>query len=279
MRTQQIFISSRNRDTGSPTDLFLTFPNGLIKERKLESTSAQPDTSIELAEFAIPRMWYDVQTGVNDSFRVYRALTMNTYTITIPPGWYTIGEDNVGSGVAIEPVLIALLNNTVGGNWQVVLDDQRGSFIFRAPAAGGFSFNFVTIDNRCHELLGFDKAVYVAANDVILAPRPFNLSRTSQIVMHTDIQPAFPQCTIDNYGLTQKLFDNSDIMAVIPVDQPPRGLINYQSTEKINRITIKPDELRTVRIFFTDDRNVQLDLALCEWTAVLRVVYGDNLSV
>jgi len=66
-------------------------------------------------------------------------------------------------------------------------------------------------------------------------------------------------------------------MAVIPVDQPPRGLLNYQGTEKINRIWIKPEELRTVRIFFKDERNVQLDL--CEWTAVLRVVYGDNLSV
>jgi len=228
MRTQQVFISSRNRDAGTPNDLFITFPNGLIKEAS--TASVQPKTSIELAEFAVSRLWYDVQAGVNDAFRVYSVAANTTYTITIPPGWYTIDQDNVGTGVAIEPVLANLLTNTVGGAWQVVLDNQRGSFVFRTPAAGGsgYSFNFVTIDNRCNELLGFNKATYTANGDVIAAPRPFNLSRCSQIVMHTDIQPAFPQCTLDNYGLTRKLFDNSDIMAVIPVDQPPRGLLNSE---------------------------------------------------
>jgi hypothetical protein len=97
--------------------------------------------------------------------------------------------------------------------------------------------------------------------------------------MHTDIQPAFPQCTLDNYGKSLTPFDNSGILAVIPVDQPPRGRINYQTTEKINRVWIKPEELRTIRIFFTDDRNVPLDFSFSEWTAVLRVVYGDNLSI
>jgi hypothetical protein len=44
-------------------------------------------------------------------------------------------------------------------------------------------------------------------------------------------------------------------------------------------VWIKPEELRTVRIFFTDDRNVSLDFPFSEWTAVLRVVYGDNISI
>jgi hypothetical protein len=34
-----------------------------------------------------------------------------------------------------------------------------------------------------------------------------------------------------------------------------------------------------MRIFFTDDREVPLDFSFSEWTAVLRVVYGDNLSI
>ena len=61
MRTQQIFVSSRNRDAGTPNDLFITFPNGLIKEAF--TASVQPKTSIELAEFAVSRLWYDVQAG------------------------------------------------------------------------------------------------------------------------------------------------------------------------------------------------------------------------
>ena len=98
--------------------------------------------------------------------------------------------------------------------------------------------------------------------------------------MHTDIQPAFPQSTIDNFGIQPRTrFDNSDIMAVIPVDQPPRGLVNYQANDKINRIWIKSEEVRTLRIFFTDERDVPLDLSQSEYTAVFRVVYGDNLSV
>jgi hypothetical protein len=50
-------------------------------------------------------------------------------------------------------------------------------------------------------------------------------------------------------------------------------------TEKINRVWIKPEELRTVRIFCTDDRTVPLDFSFSEWTVVLRVVYGDDLSI
>jgi hypothetical protein len=107
--------------------------------------------------------------------------------------------------------------------------------LFQTPAAGGsgYSFNF-TSASRCNDLLGFNKLVYLAVNDVIVGSKPFHLTRTLQIVMHTDIQPAFPQCTLDNYGQSLTPFDNSDILAVIPVDQPPRGRINYQTTEKIN---------------------------------------------
>ncbi len=100
------------------------------------------------------------------------------------------------------------------------------------------------------------------------------------LVMHTDLLPAFPQGSIDNFGLQRRTpFDNSDIMAVIPVDKPPRGLVNYQANDKINRVWIKAGEVRTLRIFFTDERSVPVDLSQSEWTAVFRVVYGDNLSV
>jgi hypothetical protein len=144
----------------------------------------------------------------------------------------------------------------------------------------GFSKTFdFTSTNRSNELLGFPQALTVCTTTSLLAPRPFNLCRTPLLVMHTDIQPAYPQCKIDNLGITQKPFDNSDIMAVIPVNQANRGLINYQATDKINRIWIKPEELRTLRIFITDDREFNLDLGGCEWRAVFRVVYGDNLSI
>jgi hypothetical protein len=279
MKTQQIFLSSRSRDAGTPNDMFITFRNGLIKE---SSTSAVPPrVSIELVEFAITRLWYDIQTGINDTFQVSRVADQTTFTITIPQGWYTIGGvDTVATGVAIEPVLAALLTATVGGVWGIVVNPLLGTFQFQTPAAGGsgYSFNF-TSASRCNDFLGFNKLVYLAVNDVIVGAKPFHLTRTLQIVMHTDIQPAFPQCTLDNYGQSLTPFDNSDILAVIPVDQPPRGRINYQTTDKINRVWIKPEELRTVRIFFTDDREVPLDFSFSEWTAVLRVVYGDNLSV
>jgi hypothetical protein len=84
---------------------------------------------------------------------------------------------------------------------------------------------------------------------------------------------------LDNYGQGLTPFDNSNILAVIPVDQPPRGRLNYQTTRQINRVWIKAEELRTVRNFFTDDQNVPLDFSFSEWTAVLRGVYGDNLSI
>ena len=290
MKTQNIFVSSRNRDTGTPTDLSITFPNGLIKDSAVSNLPPQK-TSIELAEFSINRNWYDVQVNVNDSFTVYRAVDQQTFTITIPPGWYTINQNNVGAGTTIDDALTTLLTNIVGGYWTVQVDDLTGVLGFNTPAfgaGGSFRFDFTAPYNRCNELLGFHKAVYTSAkqplvsttNESIVAPKPFNLSRTPLLVMHTDIQPAFPQCTIDNFGIQPRtLFDNSDIMAVIPVDQPPRGLVNYQASDKINRIWIKSEEVRTVRIFFTDERDVPLDLSQSEWTAVFRVVYGDNLSI
>ena len=276
MRSQQIFVSSRNRDAGTPNDLALTFPNGLIKdENETRVSSISSKTTIELAEFSVYRSWYDVQPGLNDSFKVTRLRDQRTFTITIPPGWYAAGFYYVGAGAKLEEAVEDQLNAVEGGPWTVNIDDRTGRMEFRTPN-GGYNFNFID-SKRTNDLLGFEKSNYPSTNNFITGSKPFVLARTPQLVMHTDIQPAFAQATIDNYS--SKLFDNSDIMAVIPVNVPPRALINYQATDKINRICIKPDELRTFRIFFTDDQDIQIDMANCEWTAVFRVVYGDNLSV
>jgi hypothetical protein len=68
--------------------------------------------------------------------------------------------------------LAILLPATVGGVWQIVVDNQMGVFNFQTPAAGGlgYSFNFTSPTNRCDDLLGFNKLVYLAVNDVIVAP-------------------------------------------------------------------------------------------------------------
>jgi hypothetical protein len=39
--------------------------------------------SVDL-ESAFTRLWYDVQTGINDTFQVYRVADQTTFTITIP---------------------------------------------------------------------------------------------------------------------------------------------------------------------------------------------------
>jgi hypothetical protein len=112
--------------------MFITFRNGLIKELSVSTVS--PKDSIELVEFAISRLWYDVQTGINDTFQVYRMADQTTFTITIPQGWYTIGgQDTVATGVAIEPVLAALLTATVGGAWRFVVNPLLGAFKFQTP--------------------------------------------------------------------------------------------------------------------------------------------------
>jgi len=78
-------------------------------------TNAFPQKpSIELAGFSITRHWYDVQAGVNDSFTVYRPADQQTFTVTIPPSWYTINQNNVGSGTTIDDALTALLTNILG---------------------------------------------------------------------------------------------------------------------------------------------------------------------
>jgi len=282
MRTQQIFVSSKNRDVGTPNDLILTFPNGLIKE--LSTSSVPPKTSIELAEFSINRNWYDVQTGYNDSFKLKRASDNVTFTITIPQGFYTVGQPvpGTGVGIALEATLTTLLNNVVGpsGAWAVTVNDGLGVFAFTLPGTtGGYTLDF-TSNNKSNDLLGFPQGLTVCTTTSLLAPIPFNLCRTALLVMHTDLQPAFPQSTIDNFGSIKQPFNNSDIMAVIPVNTQNRGLINYQATGgKINRIWIKAEELRTLRVFITDDQENSLNLSGCEWSAVFRVVYGDNLSI
>jgi hypothetical protein len=178
MKTHQIFLSSRNRDAGTPNDMFITFRNGLIKD--LSTATVPPETSIELVEVAITRLWYEVQIGIIDTFQVYQVADQRTFTTTLAQGWYTFGQDTAGCGVAIEPILANLLTATVGGVRQVIVDNQLGVFSFHTPAAGGsgYSFNFPSPTNRCNDLLGFNNLVYLAVNDVIAAPKPFHLTRT-----------------------------------------------------------------------------------------------------
>lgn len=287
MRNQQIFITSSNRDYGTPGDLVISFPNGLVKDPRPGIT-----TTLELVEFSIPRLWYDVVEPLNNNFILYRnGIPITNFPISLPSGWYTFGGDNAGAGTDIAAALQLRLTAGEGGAWNVVVDNRTGCLVFVTPGTSGNSYGLDFLGSpRCAETLGFQNRTFsskvtypingtVYTNELLMAARPFNINRTSQLVVHTDLKAAFPQATLDNFGPTFQPVLNSDVLAVIPVDQPPRGILNYQANEKINKVTIKEGELRSLRVFITDNKEAPMDLTNCEWTAVFRVLYGDNLSV
>jgi hypothetical protein len=294
LRTQQVFLTSRNRDAGSPNDFYITFPNSFINSHPF---SNEINIDIELVEFTIPRLWYDIAPGVNNQFTL-RKKDGTSAIITLDSGFYTIGtaaQEITGGGASITAMLQAKLNAALDSTyWTVTVDNKLGNLSFNAfttdGSIGTYTFDFSTNTSpRTHELLGFIKGSAItgttymygsSANtgfEPIRAPRPYNLMRTAELVLHTDIKTTFPENSLDNYGNAPATpFADSDVLATIRVNQPPRGIINYQCLDQVNTLSVSAGDLRVVRFFVTDDREIPIDLTSCEWTAVLKVSYTHS---
>jgi len=290
LRTQQVFLTSRNRNSGTPSDFQITFPNSFITSLP---SLREVNIDIELVNFTIPRLWYDVAPGVNNQFML-RKSDGTSALITLDPGFYTCGtqaQEITGGGASITAMLQAKLSAALDVPWTVTIDNRLGTFIFSANIGTGFqtyTFDFSTnTSSRTHELLGFQKGSQVTSGlrtydpptgttvTIVTAPRPFNLQRTVELCLHSDIKTTFAENSLDNYGdRAGTPFADSDLMAAIPVNVPPRGVINYRSDDQINTLSVSAADLRVVRFFVTDDREIPIDLTACEWTALLKVSYS-----
>jgi len=290
LRTQQVFLTSRNRDAGSPNDFYITFPNSFINAHPF---SKEVNIDIELVEFTIPRLWYDVAPGVNNQFTL-RKSDGTSAVITLDPGFYTSGpQEIVGGGASFAAMIQAKLSAALDVAWTVTIDNRLGTFIFSANVGTGFqtyTFDLSTgTSSRTHELLGFQKGSQNTSGlrtydpptgntyTIVTAPRPFNLMRTNELVLHSDIKTTFPENSLDNYGDNARTpFSDSDVLATIWVNQPPRGVINYQCLDQVNTLSVSAGDLRVVRFFITDDRNIPIDLISSEWTAVFKISYTHS---
>ena len=286
LRQQQVFMTSRNWDAGSPNDCYMTFPNSFVNS----NTSANSvDVDIELVEFSIPRLWYDVYPGINDTFTLRRKTDGASAVITIEPGFYTAGDSTqeiLGGGASITSTLARLLSQAIDNMvWTVTIDNKTGTLSFNAVTGVAQTTSYVLDFSvgtapRTHELLGFSKGAIVTTKiayygcESAVGTRPYNLMRTSELVLHTDIRTREIGNSLDNYGnAVNTPFMEGDVLATIRVDQPPRGVINYLCQDQVNTLSVGAADLRVVRFYITDDRELPINLDACEWTGVFKITY------
>lgn len=286
-RTQQLFVTSRNRDTGSPGDCTFSFANGLI-----ENEDAGHTIDFELVNFSIPRIWYDVVAGVNNQFTLRRSDGASA-VFPLDPGYYTAGPDVLGAGGSLPTQLAQKLTGAIDATvWTVSVNNITGAWILQAFTNDG-AYGSYTLDlslnasPRIHEILGMLPGSTLTSLSHVNGPRansgyepfnpprPFIIMRTTSLVLHTDIKTNSPNNTLDNFGPNGTLFTPSDVLAVIPVDQPARGLITYLDSDQGNILNLAADSIRSIRFFITDHRELPIDLAGAEWNAVFRITHYE----
>lgn len=284
-RTQQVFVTSRTREVGSPQDLTVTFSN--------ESFTRGPrfqEAYLQLAEFNIVRNWFDVQANVNDRFSVLNTFTNVTTNIVIPPGNYTLGAASFSNGQSLPNTLQNLLTSRLGSGWSVSTSNVlTGQLVITTPgtSASGNTFQLIfSSSTRTGDLLGFGNSlalsntIYSSSpassgnNETLTAPNPPNLMRTKQLVMHTDLNLELATDVLSNYGNTISSVTTSDILATIPVTVPRDCLVVYQSCQtSVNRVRLRDCNVRTMRVYFTDDTLQPMNLNGCEWTAIFLLTF------
>ena len=290
MRTQQLFLTSRNRDFGVPNDCTFSLSNGLI-----DNADAGHSIDLELTEFTIPRLWYDVVSGINNQF-TFRKSDGSSTLVTLDPGFYTAGptsQEILGGGASLPAQLALKLSAAIDSTtWSVTVSNTTGAWIFQAftndGAIGSYTFDLsVNTSPRTHELLGMVPGSTLTSSTHIngprtntgyepfYPPRPFIIMRTTSLVLHSDIKPNEPSNSVDNFGPNGTPFTSSDVLAVVPVDQPPRGLITFLNTDKANILNLTADNLRSIRFFILDHRDLPIDLTGAEWNAVFRITHNE----
>jgi hypothetical protein len=252
-RSQLIFISSKQRISGSAYDYMINFNDGVLKADKGHFMR------LTLVEATINRSWYSIQEGSN-TFNVVDNFG-NITTIAFPIAYY--------NAVDIRSTLAGLLPS----GWIITYDRKTNKFTFNRGNDSTPSYKFV-FSNSLHEILGFrqgEEPTFTIANPSVVSTLPIRVNEENAVVINTNL-PRRNFSSVDNHNTINKNFKESSILAKLPILAPPFDNIVYQISTPTFMYDITADSISSVRVWLTDENERPLQVPY-DWSMTWSVEF------
>lgn len=246
MQSQLLYVNSALRHSGEPYDFRLILGNGALVARRGFRTK------IAISEATINRSWYNVREGAN-------TLLLNSQPLDIPVGQYNALDLRVA------------LSTALPAGWTVMYSRLTAKFTFTRPSDGVESYQIQT--GPLGPLLGFpmnSTILLSTAAPSVTSFRPARVNSENSILVHADIAKAGGS-VLDNLTQTDA-FNDSTVLAKIPIDAPPNDNIVYRAQTDLDFVELTQGHADTLRIWLTDENDDILPLGF-DWTMTLAVLH------
>jgi len=262
MDRRTVYISSKNRTTGTPDDF-------IIADTK-QRFAVQPQ-SIKAKTITIPHTWNNI-TATNNYFE-FEGTMSGVLSFIVPEGNYT------GESLATELTRqfnIVTAGTTCGG-YEVTYSIATQKFTLTSVAEM-FSMDF-TISNNMADVLGFPEAVTASASSHTSSV-PANIIIDTEIWVCTDVISGTDNGVIP---WTDSKPQEENILACVPINACFGSIINYTVPIEFPYYTIRNSAFvnnnvvpRPLRVFLKFPSGAPLSLNGNDWS--MQVIFDFNKS-
>jgi hypothetical protein len=247
MRRQLVFVSSRDRHTGTVGSFQVVLGDSVIKR------DDGCVVSFALVEATIPRSWPSLRQGEN-SFWV------NGVQCLLPTDAYLNAAD-----------LRAAIQALLPPQWLVSFSRQTAKLTFTAPSPGGT----LTIPSAAmRTVLGFNSdtlAFTVGSGLTRTSDRPIRVSGENAVLVHADLPQGHMASVLGGTA--------SQVIAKIPLRVPVFANIVYEDSTSAYEFRVPSlQDVSALNLWLTDENNRPLEPSH-DWSMTLRVTHdplGDT---
>ena len=204
----------------------------------------KPETDIKhitfhLVDAQIPVSFYNI--NYTNNVLKYQISSVN-YTITITPGNYNF--------TSLASQLIAgFLSNA--HTFTITINKQTGVITFATPAT-----NFILQVSSIFSTLGFPASNQTSSSFTLSATYPLNLFGITKIKINSSF--------FNSYNYDSATYGMSNLISVIPVDQPAFGLIIYENKSDA-KYTLRTNAVDEIDLTLTDQNDNLINFNNIDW--------------
>lgn len=264
VRTQYVYVNSKNVPGSMPYDISLDIPRGL-----LQCDDQTQNFKVSVQSFQMTRSWYFVNS-TNNQF----ALSFGGGQETI----FTIPEGNYSYKQLASAIAVLISTSSIFGKEQitVIWDSKTNKLIFTFPFYL-YALNF-NLSNSAAYVMGFDPIQYTPNTTSLQIISTYILPSTlsKSLCLYVDLSPSKGCLSLENKsGSTCEPVTS---ILNLPNDVAPFDSFSFDSQSDQYAITVAEKSISTLRLSIRNEDGVVLKY-VSDYRAVLKFeILQDDTS-